>query len=203
MWLHTVYVYVAMGLLFGIVTLRFVVTVMFLFVYEVNILRKIIHLEVRRIFQQSVTPGAFKSDVADTKVCLTMVDVYQLFRSRVIAFWTCSLGHDAYDVEILSGNSLGKIPDRLYGYTENRFSPCGTSLLITTAEHGKEPSAAYMQQLVNKCRNENVKVVFISKEHSGRAAQRIANELGAKVVNINPLDYDVPAQMKMIAKSLK
>lgn len=71
-------------------------------------------------------------------------------------------------------------------------------------EHdGKDPSAAYLQQLINRCKAENVKVVFISKEHSGRAAQRIAQELGVKVVNINPLSYDVAAQMQLIAKNLK
>ena len=71
-------------------------------------------------------------------------------------------------------------------------------------EHdGKEPSAAYMQQLANRCRAEGVKVVFVSKEHTGRAARRLAQDIGAKVVEINPLSYDVPEQMKLIAKSLK
>lgn len=77
-------------------------------------------------------------------------------------------------------------------------------LLQLAVEHdGKEPSAAYFQQLVNHCRAAHVKVVFISKEHSGRAAQRIAQELGIKVVSINPLDYDVPTQMRLIANNLK
>lgn len=70
-------------------------------------------------------------------------------------------------------------------------------------EHdGKEPSAAYMQQLITQCKSEGVKVVFISKEHSGRAAERIAHEIGARVVTINPLDYDVPNQLKLIAQQL-
>ena len=73
-----------------------------------------------------------------------------------------------------------------------------------SVEHdGKEPSAAYMQQLITLCRAEGVKVVFISKEHSGKAAQRIAQEIGARVVEINPLDYDVKSQMTSIAQKLK
>ena len=73
-----------------------------------------------------------------------------------------------------------------------------------SVEHdGKEPSAAYMQQLIALCRAEGVKVVFISKEHSGKAAQRIAQEIGARVVEINPLDYDVKGQMTSIATNLK
>lgn len=71
-------------------------------------------------------------------------------------------------------------------------------------EHdGKEPSAAYIEQLITQCKKQGVKVVFISKEHSGRAAQRIAHEVGANVVIINPLDYDVPNQLKYIARQLK
>lgn len=71
-------------------------------------------------------------------------------------------------------------------------------------EHdGKDPSAAYMQQLIAQCKAEGVKVVFISKEHSGRAAERIAHEIGARVVTINPLSYDVPNQLKQIARQLK
>lgn len=72
-----------------------------------------------------------------------------------------------------------------------------------SVEHdGKEPSAAYMQQLIAQCKGKGVKVVFISKEHSGRAAERIAHEIGARVVTINPLDYDVPNQLKLIARQL-
>lgn len=70
-------------------------------------------------------------------------------------------------------------------------------------EHdGKEPSAAYMQQLISQCKKESVRVVFISKEHNGRSAERIAHELGAHVVTINPLDYDVPRQLKKIVDEL-
>ena len=61
-------------------------------------------------------------------------------------------------------------------------------------EHdGKEHSAAYMQQLIIQCKKESVKVVFISKEHNGRSA----------VVTINPLDFDVPRQLKNIVNELK
>ena len=43
----------------------------------------------------------------------------------------------------------------------------------------------------------------MSKEHSGKAAQRIAQEIDARIVSINPLDYNVPAQMLSIAQQMK
>ena len=45
--------------------------------------------------------------------------------------------------------------------------------------------------------------MFVSKEHVGRAARRIAKELNLKLVTINPLSYDLEAQMESIAKALK
>ncbi len=71
-------------------------------------------------------------------------------------------------------------------------------------EHdGKEASAQYLQALVDECRKKGVQTVFVSKEHSGRTALRTAQTIGAKVVTINPLDYDVKAQMRLVAASLK
>lgn len=84
------------------------------------------------------------------------------------------------------------------GYLAHQYA-----LQQLAVEHdGKEPSAVYMQRLITQCKGEGVKVVFISKEHSGRAAERIAHEIGARVVTINPLDYDVPNQLKRIAQQL-
>lgn len=71
-------------------------------------------------------------------------------------------------------------------------------------EHdGKDPSAAFLKVLTQQCRAEGVRTVFISKEHAGATARRLAETLHAQVVVINPLDYDVPAQMTLIARSLK
>lgn len=84
------------------------------------------------------------------------------------------------------------------GYLAQQYS-----LEQLAVEHdGKDPSAAYMQQLVNRCKTDGVKLAFISKEHSGKAAQRIADEVGLKVVSINPLAYDVAEQMKVIAEEI-
>lgn len=70
-------------------------------------------------------------------------------------------------------------------------------------EHdGKEPSAARFKNLVTNSKAEDVEVVFISKEHVGRAAHRLADATGARIIIINPLDHDVAAQMRHIAESL-
>lgn len=70
-------------------------------------------------------------------------------------------------------------------------------------EHdGKDPSPAYFQALVNRGRQDGVSVVFISKEHAGTAARRLAETLGARIVTINPLAYNIPDQLRLIASSI-
>ena len=61
---------------------------------------------------------------------------------------------------------------------------------LAVEQDGKEPS-------------ENVRVVFIEKEYSGKSARRIAEHLGAKVSIINPLGYDWPTELSIISKALK
>lgn len=74
---------------------------------------------------------------------------------------------------------------------------------LAVEQDGKESSAARMQQLITTCKAENVRVVFIEKEYSGKSARRIAEQLGAKVSIINPLGYDWPAELSTISKALK
>lgn len=72
-----------------------------------------------------------------------------------------------------------------------------------SVEHdGKEPSAERIDQLIRQCREEQVRVVFIQKEHTGRAARRIAEETGARIVEIDPLSPDWAGEMLHVAKAL-
>ncbi len=74
---------------------------------------------------------------------------------------------------------------------------------IAVEADGKEPSVSRMQLLVNTCKESGTKVCFISAEHAGEGAKRIAETAKLRVVEINPLAYDVCAQIRSIAKSLK
>ena len=84
------------------------------------------------------------------------------------------------------------------GYFAHRYG-----LMQLAVEHdGKEPSAAALRVLINQCKGEEIKHVFISKEHVGRGAQRVAESLGLQPATINPLDYNVPQQLRDIAQEL-
>lgn len=73
---------------------------------------------------------------------------------------------------------------------------------ISIEEGGKEPSPAHLQSLIKKCKEKNVKVIFVQQEFDKRNAEIIAHELGLEVVPINPLNYNWTKEMINTAKAL-
>lgn len=74
---------------------------------------------------------------------------------------------------------------------------------ISIEEGGKAPSPAQLKNLIETCRKEEAHTIFVQEEFDQRNAQLIADELGVKVVSINPLSYDWAEEMIRIAKALK
>lgn len=74
---------------------------------------------------------------------------------------------------------------------------------ISIEEGGKEPSAAHLKDLIEVSKFEDVNVIFIQPEFDQRNAEVIAQQIGARIVPINPLAYDWEAEMLHTAQSLK
>ena len=74
---------------------------------------------------------------------------------------------------------------------------------ISIEEGGKEPSPAHLKELIELCKKEKIRVIFVQQEFDQRNAQLIADELGIKVVSINPLSYDWVEEMENAARSLQ
>ena len=73
---------------------------------------------------------------------------------------------------------------------------------VAVEQDGREPSADRMQQLILQAQRDKVQVVFIQEEHAGRAARRIAESTGARIVSIAPLSVEWDKQMLHIARTL-
>lgn len=73
---------------------------------------------------------------------------------------------------------------------------------ISIEEGGKEPSPAHLKELIETCRQDNARIIFVQQEFDTRNAQLIADELGVKVIPINPLSYDWQEEMLNVAKAL-
>ncbi|WP_071147607.1 metal ABC transporter solute-binding protein, Zn/Mn family [Bacteroides ihuae] len=73
---------------------------------------------------------------------------------------------------------------------------------ICIEEGGKEPSPAHLKNLIDICKAEGVRTIFIQPEFDRRNAEIIAKQTGAIIVPINPINYDWEKEMIHIAKSL-
>ncbi|WP_291529370.1 metal ABC transporter solute-binding protein, Zn/Mn family [Bacteroides sp. UBA939] len=74
---------------------------------------------------------------------------------------------------------------------------------ISIEEEGKEPSPSHLKTLINTCKEEKVRTIFIQPEFDRRNAEIIARQTGTKVVPINPLSYEWEEEMLKIAQVLK
>ncbi|MCL9780196.1 zinc ABC transporter substrate-binding protein [Vibrio sp. S4M6] len=70
-------------------------------------------------------------------------------------------------------------------------------------QEGKEASVKRLKQLIDIAKKEHIKVVFIEPQFSKQQAKVIANEIGGKVVAINPLAEDWGQNLVSIAKAFK
>ena len=73
---------------------------------------------------------------------------------------------------------------------------------ISIEDNGKHPSPASLKTLIDTCRKEGVRVIFVQQEFDQHNAQLIASELGIEIVPINPLSYHWAEEMIRIAEAL-
>lgn len=73
---------------------------------------------------------------------------------------------------------------------------------LSLSPEGKEASVTQLQSAIDSAKAADVKVLFFQKDIDSRQA-RVANEqIGARLVDINPLSYDWDVEMKTIADAL-
>ncbi len=67
---------------------------------------------------------------------------------------------------------------------------------------GKTPSSAYLKELVDLGKSENIEIIFLQMQFDQHNAEVIAKELGAEIVQINPLDPEWYKQMLFICSKI-
>lgn len=55
---------------------------------------------------------------------------------------------------------------------------------------GKEPSVKHLSNLIAQSRQNQIKIIFVQKEFDRTNAELLASETGAKIVTIDPLNYN-------------
>lgn len=74
---------------------------------------------------------------------------------------------------------------------------------LTMEFEGKTPSPAHMKEMSDLGRKHHISTIFLQSQFDQKNAGTLAEEIGAEVVQINPLDPDWHNQMLFIASRLK
>lgn len=73
---------------------------------------------------------------------------------------------------------------------------------ISIEKEGKEPSPARLKQLVDECKAQGIRIIFVQPEFDRRNAELIARQTGTRIVSIHPLSYDWEEEMLNVAAQL-
>lgn len=73
---------------------------------------------------------------------------------------------------------------------------------ISLSPEGKEATIAMMQQTVDSAMRSGAKVLFFQKDLDSRQAETANEQIGARVININPLSYNWDKEMLTIADAI-
>jgi zinc transport system substrate-binding protein len=65
---------------------------------------------------------------------------------------------------------------------------------------GKDPTPRYVTELIAKARNRKIKKVFLQKQHNPKGGKRIAQELKAKLYDVDPYCENVIENLRNLAK---
>jgi zinc transport system substrate-binding protein len=77
----------------------------------------------------------------------------------------------------------------------------GLSLLVIEQD-GKAPAARHLAEVIGQARAAGVKVVFAERQYDRRPSQALAQQLGARLETIDPLQEDWPMLMRGVAEKL-
>lgn len=67
---------------------------------------------------------------------------------------------------------------------------------------GKEPGAAWLKDVIDLARKENINTILVQKEFNKSSAEIIAAEIDGRVLDINPLSEDWPLALREIIDAI-
>jgi len=73
---------------------------------------------------------------------------------------------------------------------------------VSVEQEGKEPKGAQLSRLIEDAKQEGIKVLFVSPQHSKRSAKTIADAIGAEIVEIDPLSKEWDESLKSMVEIL-
>jgi len=147
-----------------------------------------------------LSPSCMKIQAANITKALSEYDTLNaaFYTSNLDKFNLHADSADQRIREILAG-SEGK-PILIFHPALGYFARDYNLTQISIEQEGKEPSPAYLGELVKIAREKNIRSVFISIEFDTRNAEAIAREINAKIVVFDPMAENWAENLIQLAK---
>lgn len=138
-------------------------------------------------------------NVCDALCCIDSANAMG-YRARLSALCEKIAATDSYIAErldTLAGNSFVVFHPsltyfaRLYGLHQ-----------LSIEQEGKEPSALHIKSVIDEAKRRGVALVLVQSGFDSKNAVTIANEIGARVVYINPLSYEWHTELRKMADEM-
>jgi len=73
---------------------------------------------------------------------------------------------------------------------------------IAIEMEGKEPTMRHIRDTIEIAKEHEIKVIFVQEGFSDKSARMIADEIGAVIVSLNPMEYDALSNLRNITRAL-
>lgn len=73
---------------------------------------------------------------------------------------------------------------------------------VSVEFEGKEPSPKRLKDIINFAKSKGIKVIFVQPQISSSTVETLSKELNAKVVKINPLEYNWVDNMRSVSQKI-
>jgi zinc transport system substrate-binding protein len=73
---------------------------------------------------------------------------------------------------------------------------------VAVEQEGKEPNGKWLTQIIASAKADGVTTIFTQPQYSARGAQTVADEIGARVVEIDPNAHDYAGNLLSIAQQI-
>ncbi|RZB29608.1 MAG: zinc transport system substrate-binding protein [Desulfobacteraceae bacterium Eth-SRB1] len=128
-------------------------------------------------------------------------DNKRYYQNNLIAFIDDLNNLDAEIVESLKGIRVRKfmVFHPAWGYFARDY---GLDQIPIEIE-GKKPGARELANLIEEAKNDGIKIIFVQKQFSEKSAEALADAIGGRIIQIDPLARDYLNNMKMIAETFR
>ena len=73
---------------------------------------------------------------------------------------------------------------------------------LAIEKHGHEPNARHLVHVIEQARKLNLHTVFVQKQYSPAAARLVADEIGARILEADPMAFDYPRALRSLTAAL-